>query len=219
MQHVCLITGYNWRQGCAIWRYRLNRRNKKSIVSYYALSFISWCLKIHCLWQGFSNLSWRTPSPAHFVCLPYQTHPIHVLHSLLMSWWVESCVIYETYKMCRARGPPGQGWEPLVYGHTFSSFRWLWSLHVTTGREGETEPSGERPAIFFILFYSTNHLHKPLWMNGKPITIFILSCIFHTKYSSNLLTCILTYNHLWTYGYTIIIKLYLKYYLCTMHIS
>ncbi len=24
-------------------------RNKKSIVSYFALSFISWCRKIHCL--------------------------------------------------------------------------------------------------------------------------------------------------------------------------
>ncbi len=34
----------------------------------------------------------------------------------------------------------------IVYGNTFSSFGWLRSLHTTTGREGETEPGGERPA-------------------------------------------------------------------------
>ncbi len=45
------------------------------------------------LMQCFPNLSWRTPSPAHFVCVPYQTHPIHVLQSLLTSWWVESGVL------------------------------------------------------------------------------------------------------------------------------
>ncbi len=34
----------------------------------------------------------------------------------------------------------------IVYG-TFSSFGWLRSLHSTTGREGETEPGGERPEL------------------------------------------------------------------------
>ncbi len=43
--------------------------------------------------QCFPNLSWRTPWPAHFVCLPNQTHPIHVLQSLLTSWWVDSGVL------------------------------------------------------------------------------------------------------------------------------
>ncbi len=31
-----------------------------------------------------------------------------------MSW---VCLIRETHKMCRARGPPGQVWEALVYGN------------------------------------------------------------------------------------------------------
>ncbi len=35
----------------------------------------------------------------------------------------------------------------IVYGNTFSSFRWLRSLHATMGREGETEPGGERPEL------------------------------------------------------------------------
>ncbi len=43
----------------------------------------------------------------------YLTHPLQVLQSPLMSWWVESGV-RETYKMCRAGGSPGQVWEPLV---------------------------------------------------------------------------------------------------------
>ncbi len=34
----------------------------------------------------------------------------------------------------------------IVYG-TFSSFGWLRSLHATTGREGVTEPGGERPEL------------------------------------------------------------------------
>ncbi len=34
----------------------------------------------------------------------------------------------------------------IVYS-TFSSFGWLRSLHATTGREGETEPGGERPEL------------------------------------------------------------------------
>ncbi len=33
--------------------------------------------------QWFSNLSWRTPSPAHFVCLPYLTHLIQLISSLV----------------------------------------------------------------------------------------------------------------------------------------
>ncbi len=44
------------------------------------------------LGQWFSNLSYKHPCPAHFVCLPFQTHPVQVLQSLLMSWWVESGV-------------------------------------------------------------------------------------------------------------------------------
>ncbi len=31
---------------------------------------------IYSLVQCFPNLSWRTPWPAHFVCLPNQTHTI-----------------------------------------------------------------------------------------------------------------------------------------------
>ncbi len=33
--------------------------------------------------QCFPNLSWRTPSPAHFVCLPYLTHLIQLISSLV----------------------------------------------------------------------------------------------------------------------------------------
>ncbi len=35
--------------------------------------------------QWFSNLSCKHPCPAHFVCLPCQTHPVQVMQSLLMS--------------------------------------------------------------------------------------------------------------------------------------
>ncbi len=31
------------------------------------------------LWQCFPNLSWRTPCPASFVCLPYLTHMIQLI--------------------------------------------------------------------------------------------------------------------------------------------
>ncbi len=41
-------------QSCRAVRYNdiyiSDGRNKKSIVSYYVLSFISWRRKIHCLW-------------------------------------------------------------------------------------------------------------------------------------------------------------------------
>ncbi len=37
----------------------------------------------HGLDQCFPNLSWRTPSPAHFVCLPYLTHLIQLISSLV----------------------------------------------------------------------------------------------------------------------------------------
>ncbi len=40
----------------------------------YTLTFR--CDLRYCLEQWFPNLSWRTPCPAHFVCLPNQTHPI-----------------------------------------------------------------------------------------------------------------------------------------------
>ncbi len=50
-----------------------------------------WCGKSLCskkhlddpLGQCFPNLSWRTPSPAHFVCLPYLTHLIPLISSLV----------------------------------------------------------------------------------------------------------------------------------------
>ncbi len=32
--------------------------------------------------QWFSNLSYKHPCPAHFVCLPYQTHLIQLISSL-----------------------------------------------------------------------------------------------------------------------------------------
>ncbi len=44
-------------------RYISDGRNKKSIVSYYVLSFISWCRKIHCLRYFF--IIWMT---AIFTC-------------------------------------------------------------------------------------------------------------------------------------------------------
>ncbi len=46
----------------------------------------------------------------------------------------------------------------IVYGNTFSSFGWLRSLHATTGREGKTEPGGERPELNEGL-----HLHLVIW--------------------------------------------------------
>ncbi len=47
-------------------RERKDRRDwaDKQLVSYNTLV------------QWFPNLSWRTPCPAHFLCLPNQTHPI-----------------------------------------------------------------------------------------------------------------------------------------------
>ncbi len=45
--------------------------------------------------SGSQPRSWRPPSPACFVWLPYQTHLIQVLWSLWMSWWVESGVFDE----------------------------------------------------------------------------------------------------------------------------
>ncbi len=41
-----------------IYIYISDGRNKKSIVSYYVLSFISWCRKIHCLRYFF--IIWMT---------------------------------------------------------------------------------------------------------------------------------------------------------------
>ncbi len=33
--------------------------------------------------EWFSNLSWSTPSPAHFVCLPHRSHLIQQMSSLV----------------------------------------------------------------------------------------------------------------------------------------
>ncbi len=43
---------------------------------------LSYVLK-HNHIKCFPNLSWRTPSPAHFVCLPYLTHLIQLISSLV----------------------------------------------------------------------------------------------------------------------------------------
>ncbi len=51
---------FSWRLGlCDMTIYISNGRNKKSIVSYYALSFISWCRKIHCL-RSYFFIIWMT---------------------------------------------------------------------------------------------------------------------------------------------------------------
>ncbi len=38
---------------------------------------------LYTLIQCFPNLPWRTPSPAYFVCLPYLTHLIQLISSLV----------------------------------------------------------------------------------------------------------------------------------------
>ncbi len=60
------------------------------ICSIYKPIFL--LLQDNSLNQWFSNLSYKHPCSAHFVCLPCQTHLIQVLQSLLTSWWVESGV-------------------------------------------------------------------------------------------------------------------------------
>lgn len=45
----------------------------------------------------------EAPSTAHFICIPYQTHPIHILQSLLMCWF-QSGVFKDTYNMYSAGG-------------------------------------------------------------------------------------------------------------------
>ncbi len=42
--------------------------------------------------QWFSNLSYKHPCPAHFVCLPYQTHLIQLISSLVETTSPESGV-------------------------------------------------------------------------------------------------------------------------------
>lgn len=69
------------------------------------------------LGQCVSNLSCRTPTTPHFVCLPQLTHLIQLI-SLLVAYrlqylnWV--CPISKTKtKMCSSGGPPRQVWEAL----------------------------------------------------------------------------------------------------------
>ncbi len=66
--------------------------------------------------QCFPNLSWRSPCPASFVCLPYLTHLIPLINSLVETARTKLgvSVFRETYKMCRPGGPLGQVWEALV---------------------------------------------------------------------------------------------------------
>ncbi len=55
-------------------------------ITYFVFVFINNNLDdqiLGCLYQGFSNLSWRTPSPAHFVCLPHLTHLIPLISLLV----------------------------------------------------------------------------------------------------------------------------------------
>ncbi len=43
----------------------------------------TWYFISNALAQWFSNLSYKHPCPAHFACLPYQTHLIQLICSLV----------------------------------------------------------------------------------------------------------------------------------------
>ncbi len=83
--------------------------------------------------QCFPNLSWRTPSPAYFVCLPYLTHLIHVLQSLLTRWWVELVVLDEG-GIQNVQGlessRTGLGTTSLKFKQQFGSFSMCCSLYL-----------------------------------------------------------------------------------------
>ncbi len=60
--------------------------------------------------QLFSNLSWSTPSLAHFVCPPHLSHLIQLISSLVETVRPEMGVRYrDTYKMCSAGGTSWRG--------------------------------------------------------------------------------------------------------------
>ncbi len=90
-------------------------------------------LRTAALKQCFPNLSWRTPCPAHFVCLPNQTHPIQALQSLLTSWGVESGVLdKEDIQKVQGDGGgmgggAGQVWEAL-HSSNQSWVKEMWQL-------------------------------------------------------------------------------------------
>ncbi len=68
------------------------------------------------LYQWFSNLSYKHPCPAHFVCVPYQAHLIQLISSLVETARPELGVsTRDTYKMCREGVLVGQVWKPLLY--------------------------------------------------------------------------------------------------------
>ncbi len=83
--------------------------------------------------QCFPNLSWRTPSPAYFVCLPYLTHLIHVLQSLLTRWWVE-LVVLDKGGIPNVQGlessRTGLGTTSLKFKQQFGSFSMCCSLYL-----------------------------------------------------------------------------------------
>ncbi len=56
------------------------------------------------------------PCPAPFVCLPYLTHLIPLISSLVETAItnVQLGVSDYGFKMCRAGGPPGPVWEALM---------------------------------------------------------------------------------------------------------
>ncbi len=65
--------------------------------------------------QWFSNLSYKHPCPAHFVCVPYQAHLIQLISSLVETARPELGVsTRDTYKMCREGVLVGQVWKPLI---------------------------------------------------------------------------------------------------------
>ncbi len=86
---------------------------------------------LDALEQWFSNLSYKNPCPAHFVCLPCQTHPIRVLQSLLTSWWVESGVSDKgDIQNVRGRDACRTGLKTTALEYLmFNLLYWIFSFH------------------------------------------------------------------------------------------
>ncbi len=83
--------------------------------NYKDFIIINFCNYDHGLAQCFPNLSWRTPSPAYFVCLPYLTQLIQLISSLVQTARHESGVLDKRdIQNVQGSGPPGQVWEAQV---------------------------------------------------------------------------------------------------------
>ncbi len=68
----------------------------------------------HTIYHWFSNLSYKHPCPAHFACLPYQTHLIQLISSLVDTARPELGVS-DKGDMCRAWVLVRQVWKPLPW--------------------------------------------------------------------------------------------------------